>query len=111
MSAQLVLKPLQVFFCSDEVWGLEEFGVVLASMVIPQHSSLNVPQDKTKRQVDLEGCGLLSVQGPYHLWKGGRCHLMQGKVVPLPLSGWTSNVVYTGLWSLDPLATHLVQQD
>ena len=35
------------------------------------------------RQVDLEGCGLLSVQGPYHLWKGGRCHLMEFKVVPI----------------------------
>jgi hypothetical protein len=59
-------KTYQVFFCSDEVWRLEESGVVLASMIIPQQSSLNVPQDKTKRQVDLEGCGLLSVQGPYH---------------------------------------------
>ena len=35
------------------------------------------------RQVDLEGCGLLSVQVPYHLWKGGRCHLMKCKVVPV----------------------------
>ena len=59
MSAQLLQKPHQVFFCSDEVWRLEESGVVLASMIIPQQSSLNVPQDKTKRQVDLEGCGLL----------------------------------------------------
>jgi hypothetical protein len=33
--------------------------------------------------VDLEGCGLLSVQVPYHLWKGGRCYLMEWKVVPL----------------------------
>ena len=32
---------------------------------------------------NLEGCGLLSVQGPYHLWKGGRCHLMECKVVPV----------------------------
>jgi len=83
MSAQLLQKPLQVFFCSDEVWRLEESAVVLARMVIPQHSSLDVPKDKTKRQVYLEGCGLLFVQGPYHLWKGGRCHLMEGKVVPV----------------------------
>ena len=81
MSAQLLQKPLQVFFCSDEVWNIKTYGVVLARVVIPQHSSLDVPQDKTKRQVDLEGCGLLSVQRPYHLWKGGRCHLMEGKVV------------------------------
>ena len=76
------LKPLQVFFCSDEVLNIKKSGVLLARKVIPQHSSLNVPKDKTKRQVDFEGCGLLSVQVPYHLWKGGRCHLMQGKVVP-----------------------------
>ena len=35
------------------------------------------------RQVDLEGCCLRSVQVPYHLWKGGRCHLTQAKVVPV----------------------------
>jgi hypothetical protein len=29
------------------VWRLEESGVVLASMIIPQQSSLNVPQDKS----------------------------------------------------------------
>ena len=42
-----------------------------------------------------------------HLCKGGRCHLMQGKVVPvlghgwrsLPLSEWTVNAVYTRFWS------------
>ena len=32
---------------------------------------------------NLEGCGLLSVHVPYHLWKGGRCYLMERKVVPL----------------------------
>jgi hypothetical protein len=53
MSAQLLQKPLQVFFCSDKVWNIKQSGVVLASMVIPQHSSLDVPQDKTKKQVDL----------------------------------------------------------
>jgi hypothetical protein len=117
MSAQFLQNPLQVFFCSDEVWNIETSGVVLARMVIPQHSSLDVPQDKIKRQVDLEGCGLLSVQGPYHLWKGGRCHLMECNVVPLlyrvagRLYGWTANVVYARLWSLGPLATRLVQQD
>jgi hypothetical protein len=43
---------------------------------------------------------------------------MQGKVVPVLdtvagrfLSGWTSNASGTGLWSLDPLAARLVQQD
>ena len=70
-------------WCTDEGWRLEESGIVLASMVIPPHSSLDVSYDKTKRQVDLEGCGLLLVQVPYHIWKGGRCHLMQGKVVPV----------------------------
>ena len=58
MSAQLLQKPLQVFFRSDEVWRLEESGVVLAMMILPQLSSLDVPQDKIKRQVDLEGCGM-----------------------------------------------------
>ena len=67
----------------DEVWNIKQFGVVLATMVILQHSSFDVPQDKAIRQVDLEGCGLLSVQVPYDLWKGGRCHLMECKVVPL----------------------------
>jgi hypothetical protein len=43
MSAQLLQKPLQVFFCSDEVWNIKKSGVVLARMVIPQHSSLDVP--------------------------------------------------------------------
>ena len=43
MSAHVLQKPLQVFFCSDEVWRLEESGVVLASMVITQLSSLDVP--------------------------------------------------------------------
>jgi hypothetical protein len=43
MPAQLLQKPLQVFICSDEEWRLEESGVVLASMVTPQHSSLDVP--------------------------------------------------------------------
>ena len=70
-------------WCTDEGWRLEESGIVLASMVIPPHSSLDVSYDKTKRQVDLEGCGLLSVQVPYHLWKGGRSHLMECKVAPL----------------------------
>ena len=35
------------------------------------------------RQVDLEGCVLLCVHVPYHLWKGGRCYLMECKVLPL----------------------------
>jgi hypothetical protein len=43
MSAQLLQKPLQVFFCSDEVWNIKKSGVVLARMVIPQHSSPDVP--------------------------------------------------------------------
>jgi hypothetical protein len=43
MSAQLLQKPLQVFFCSDEVWNIKKSGVVLARMVISQHSSLDVP--------------------------------------------------------------------
>ena len=30
-------------WCTDEVWRLEESGIVLARMVIPQHSSLDVP--------------------------------------------------------------------
>ena len=30
-----VLDDNQVFFCSDEVWRLEESGVVLAGVVVP----------------------------------------------------------------------------
>ena len=36
---------------------------------------------ETKRHVDLEGCGLFSKDPTNHLCKGGRCHLMQDKVV------------------------------
>jgi hypothetical protein len=43
MSAQLLQKPLQVFFCSDEVWNIKKYDVVLAMMVIPQHPNLDVP--------------------------------------------------------------------
>ena len=39
--------------------------------------------DKTKRHVDLEGGGLFSKDPMNHFCKGGRCHLMQGKVVPV----------------------------
>jgi hypothetical protein len=34
MSAQLLQKPLQVFFCSDEVWNIKKSGVILAGMVV-----------------------------------------------------------------------------
>jgi hypothetical protein len=42
MPVQLLQKPLLVF-CSDGVWKINKSGVVLARMVIPQHSSLDVP--------------------------------------------------------------------
>jgi hypothetical protein len=95
MSAQLLYKPLQVFFCSDEVWSIKKSGVILAGVVIPQFSSFHVSQNKTKRQVDLKGCGLLSKDPAYHLWKGGRCHIMQGKIIPV----------------LDTIAGHLLCTD
>jgi hypothetical protein len=43
MSAQLLQKPLQVFICFDELRNIKKAGVVLARMVILQHSSLDVP--------------------------------------------------------------------
>jgi cephalosporin-C deacetylase-like acetyl esterase len=55
MSAQLLQKPLQVFFCSDEVWSIKKSGVILAGVVVPQFSSFDISQNKTKRQVDFKG--------------------------------------------------------
>jgi hypothetical protein len=39
---------------------------------VPQFSSFDISQNKTKRQVDLKGCDLLSKDPAYHLWKSGR---------------------------------------
>jgi hypothetical protein len=39
--------------------------------------------NKNKRQVDFDGCGLLSKDPAYYLWKSGRCHIMQGKIIPV----------------------------
>jgi hypothetical protein len=44
-------SPLQVFFCSDEVWSIKKSGVILAGVVVPQFSSFDISQNKTKRQV------------------------------------------------------------
>ena len=82
MSAQLLQRPLQVFFCSDEVWNIKKSGVILARMVIPQHPVSMFRRIKPKDRLVLKAV-VCCLQVPYHLWKGGRCHLMECTVVPL----------------------------
>jgi hypothetical protein len=77
------------------VWNIKKSGVILAGVVVPQFSSFDISQNKTKRQVDLKGCDLLSKDPAYHLWKSGRCHIMQGKIIPV----------------LDTIAGHLLCTD
>jgi hypothetical protein len=35
------------------------------------------------QDLETQGCDLLSKDPAYHLWKSGRCHIMQGKIIPV----------------------------